>query len=102
MKSTPKVTDGLAGAGPGVAAGICTRPVTALAGGISGTRAVNTSDKRGLIVFCAVAFMPVHETAHRADRIGVCIVPVVARLDRGVTNASNETSMSSLHDSKLF
>jgi hypothetical protein len=65
MKSIPKVIDGLTGPGPGVAAGICTHPATALAAGISETWAVNTSDKRGLIVFCAFAFMPVHETAQR-------------------------------------
>jgi hypothetical protein len=50
MKSTPKVTDGLAGTGTRVAKGIDTSPATPLNAGISGTWVAKTSDKRGLIV----------------------------------------------------
>jgi hypothetical protein len=87
IKSTPRFTDGPAGAGPGVAEFIGTQPGTTLGTGISGTWAVKMSDKRSLSidVYWAVAML------------GPRLAPAAGGLGGGVTNTSDTSSLTPAH-----
>jgi hypothetical protein len=92
MKSTPKVTDGPAGAGPRVAEVIGTRPGSTFGTGISGTWAVKISDKRGPIVLGILKVVQGGVRMLNPGLIPDVTIPVVAGLDGGITNTSIETS----------
>jgi hypothetical protein len=101
MKSTPRVTDGLAGTGTRVAKGIGTSPVTTPGAGKSGTWAAKTSDNRGLIVI-TVVLGGVGIPGPGLRPVSAVPVPVVAGpgltvlgLGGGVTNTSDTLLPSS-------
>jgi hypothetical protein len=104
MKSTSTVTDGPASSRPRVAEVISARPGSTFGTGISGTWAVKTSDKHGLIVLSLgvpnVVWAVVQGGVGMLDPglipAGTSHVPVVAGLDGGVTNTSPETSSPTL------
>jgi hypothetical protein len=95
MKSTPKVTDGPAGARPRAAEVIGPRPGSTFGTGIKGTWAVKTSDKRGSI---ALGILKVVQGG--VGMLGLIpdvtgLVPVIAGLGGGVTNTSDTLLPSS-------